>query len=40
MKEVAYGYECGLNFNNFNDIRVGDMIEAYEIVEVKRTLKQ
>lgn len=39
MKEVAYGYECGLNFNNFNDIRVGDMIEAYEIVEVKRTLK-
>ena len=39
MKEVAYGYECGLNFNNFNDIKVGDMIEAYEIVEIKRTLK-
>ncbi len=39
MKEVAYGYECGLNFNNFNDIKVGDVIEAYEIVEIKRTLK-
>ena len=39
MKEVAYGYECGLNIHNFNDIRVGDFVEAYEIVEVKRTLK-
>jgi translation initiation factor IF-2 len=39
VKEVAYGYECGLNFNNFNDIKVGDVIEAYEIIEVKRTLK-
>ncbi|MBP9688912.1 MAG: translation initiation factor IF-2 [Bacteroidia bacterium] len=39
VKEVAYGYECGLNINNFNDIREGDNVEAYEIVEVKRTLK-
>lgn len=39
VKEVAYGYECGLNIRNFNDIRVGDFIEAYEIVEIKRTLK-
>lgn len=39
MKEVAYGYECGLNIHNFNDIRVGDFVEAYEIVEVKRSLK-
>ncbi len=39
VKEVAYGYECGLNIKNFNDIRVGDFVEAYEIVEVKRTLK-
>lgn len=39
VKEVAYGYECGLNIHNFNDIKVGDQIEAYEIVEVKRTLK-
>ena len=39
MKEVASGYECGLNLNNFNDIKVGDSIEAYEVVEVKRKLK-
>ncbi|MCC7533969.1 MAG: translation initiation factor IF-2 [Bacteroidia bacterium] len=39
VKEVGYGYECGLNIRNFNDIRVGDFVEAYEIVEVKRTLK-
>lgn len=39
VKEVGYGYECGLNIRNFNDIRVGDLVEAYEIVEVKRTLK-
>jgi translation initiation factor IF-2 len=39
VKEVAYGYECGLNIHNFNDIKVGDFVEAYEIVEAKRTLK-
>jgi translation initiation factor IF-2 len=39
VKEVASGYECGLNINNFNEIQVGDYIEAYEIVEVKRKLK-
>ncbi|MCU0422819.1 MAG: translation initiation factor IF-2 [Bacteroidia bacterium] len=39
VKEVNYGYECGLNIKNFNDIKVGDIVEAYEIVEVKRTLK-
>ena len=38
-KEVATGYECGLNIDNFNDIKVGDIIEGYEEVEVKRTLK-
>lgn len=38
VKEVATGYECGLNIANFNDIKVGDMIEGYDIVEVKRTL--
>lgn len=37
-KEVAKGYECGLNIENFNDIKVGDVIEAYEEVEVKQTL--
>jgi len=37
-KEVATGYECGLNIENFNDIKVGDILEGYEEVEVKRTL--
>jgi translation initiation factor IF-2 len=38
VKEVAAGYECGLNIANFNDIKVGDIIEGYEQVAVKRTL--
>ena len=37
-KEVAKGYECGLNIDKFNDIKVGDVVEAYEEVEVKQTL--
>ena len=37
-KEVPSGMECGLTINNFNDIEVGDQIEGYEEVEVKRTL--
>lgn len=38
VKEVAAGYECGLNINKFNDIRVGDIVEGYEQVAVKRVL--
>lgn len=38
VKEVASGYECGLNINNYNDIKVGDFIETYEEVEVSRKL--
>ncbi|MBQ8423832.1 MAG: translation initiation factor IF-2 [Coprobacter sp.] len=38
VKEVASGYECGLNITNYNDIKVGDLIESYEEVEVKKTL--
>ncbi|WP_129714306.1 translation initiation factor IF-2 [Pedobacter sp. SYP-B3415] len=38
VKEVAQGYECGLNIQNFNNIEVGDIVEAYEQVEVKRRL--
>ncbi len=34
VKEVATGYECGLNIENFNDVKVGDIIEGYEIVEI------
>jgi len=37
-KEVAKGFECGLNIDRFNDIKVGDIVEAYEEVEVKQTL--
>ncbi len=39
IKEVAKGYECGLNIEKFNDIKVGDVVEAYEDVEVKQTLE-
>lgn len=38
VKEVGNNYECGLNIKNYNDIRVGDMIESYEETEVKKTL--
>jgi translation initiation factor IF-2 len=38
VKEVQKGYECGLNIQNFNDIKVGDVVEAFEEVEVKKTL--
>lgn len=38
VKEVANGYECGLNVANYNDIQVGDLVESFEQVEVKRTL--
>ncbi len=38
VKEVATGYECGLNIQNFNNIEVGDIVESYEQVEVKRKL--
>ncbi|MCJ8211957.1 translation initiation factor IF-2 [Mucilaginibacter sp. RS28] len=38
VKEVNAGYECGLNIQNFNNIEVGDIVEAYENVEVKRKL--
>lgn len=37
-REVVAGQDCGLNITNFNDIQVGDVIEAYEETEVKKTL--
>ncbi len=37
-KEVVSGQECGLNIDKFNDVKVGDIIEAFEEVEVKQTL--
>ncbi|MGE3527016.1 MAG: translation initiation factor IF-2, partial [Gemmatimonadales bacterium] len=39
VKEVREGLECGLSIENFNDLKVGDMIESYRMEEVKRTLE-
>ena len=39
VKEVSKGYDCGMQVKNYNDIREGDVIEAYREVEVKKTLK-
>tara|TARA_R100001143_G_C3361367_1_gene137150 strand:- start:91864 stop:94680 length:2817 start_codon:yes stop_codon:yes gene_type:complete len=39
VKEVASGYECGISLVNFNDIKVGDEFESFEVVEKKRKLE-
>ena len=39
VKEVNANYECGLNIENYNDIKVGDTVEGYEEIEVKRNLQ-
>ena len=38
VRDVESGYECGISLENFNDIKVGDIIESYRIVEIKRKL--
>ena len=38
VKEVGTNFECGISLVNYNDLKVGDMIETYEEVEVKQTL--
>lgn len=38
VREVSSGFECGLNIKNFNDIKVGDVVEGFQEVEVKRKL--
>lgn len=40
VQEVKNGYECGIGVKNYNDVRVGDQIEVFEIIEIKRTLDQ
>ena len=40
VTEVKKGYECGLSIENYNDIKVGDIIEGYEEVEIKRKLNR
>jgi translation initiation factor IF-2 len=37
-REVREGYECGIRLSGFNDIKVGDVFEAYKVEEVARTL--
>jgi len=39
VKEVKSGFECGLSIKNFDDIKQGDQIEAFETTEVARTLE-
>ncbi|MCH8276428.1 MAG: translation initiation factor IF-2, partial [Bacteroidetes bacterium] len=39
VREVQSGFECGMGIDNFNDIKIGDQIEAYEIIEKKRKLE-
>jgi len=39
-KEVSKGYDCGLQIKNFNDIKIGDVIEAYQEIAVKKKLKK
>ena len=39
VKEVRNGMECGLNIKNFNDIKEGDVIEGYEIIEIKQKMQ-
>ena len=38
VREVDSGYECGLNIANYNDVKVGDIIESYKFIETKKTL--
>jgi translation initiation factor IF-2 len=38
VKEVSKGYDCGLQIKNFNNIEIGDVVEAFHEVAVKKTL--
>jgi translation initiation factor IF-2 len=38
VREVKGGFECGLSVKNFDDLKVGDQLEVYEVVEIARTL--
>jgi translation initiation factor IF-2 len=38
VQEVRNGTECGIGVKNYNDVRVGDQIEVFETIEVKRSL--
>jgi len=38
VREVQSGFECGIGVENFNDVKVGDVLETYHLVETSRTL--
>jgi translation initiation factor IF-2 len=38
VREVKGGFECGLSIRGFDDLKVGDQLEVFEVVEVARTL--
>jgi translation initiation factor IF-2 len=38
QRDVSNGYECGMNINNYNDIKAGDFIESFKMVEVAKKL--
>jgi Translation initiation factor 2 (IF-2; GTPase) len=38
VKEVGTNFECGLNIKNYNDVRIGDIVESFEETEVKKKL--
>jgi translation initiation factor IF-2 len=38
VREVASGFECGIGLENFNDVKPGDVIEAFEVEEIARRL--
>ena len=38
IKEVKFGLECGMGLENFSDIRIGDVMECFEVKEVKKTI--
>ncbi|MFQ5607438.1 MAG: translation initiation factor IF-2 [Candidatus Zixiibacteriota bacterium] len=40
VREVQNGYECGIHIRNYNDVKVGDTLETFEVVEVARTLQE
>ena len=39
VREVREGFECGIGIANFNDVKVGDLIESFQVEEIKRTLE-
>jgi translation initiation factor IF-2 len=39
VKDVATGFECGVGIDDYDDIKVNDIIEVYKVVETKRTLE-